>query len=176
MRDVLVFRSGGEELGIESFPAMERSMKAAIQHTNCDDSTFSQLKNGWKHIIEEIQQMPSMSRDKRRGRSRSRSRPVKGSAKGSAEDEGTERRMSDTNGPSSSDPVHHPDVFRTRSLPPVRNPIGESHEGRMMQMMEMQMRKIDLLQRTVARFTFPPIADDGDNDTNDRVSQVPVVL
>jgi hypothetical protein len=54
VRDVLLWRCTGNEMGLDSREALVRAFEEAVRHTNCCENTVSQLTNGYRRIREEL--------------------------------------------------------------------------------------------------------------------------
>jgi hypothetical protein len=54
VRDALLWRCTGSEMGLDSREALVRAFEEAIRHTNCDENTVSQLTNGYRRIREDL--------------------------------------------------------------------------------------------------------------------------
>ena len=53
-RDVLLWRSTGYVLGLDSREALVRCFEQVCRHTQCDENTVSQLTNGFRRIRQEL--------------------------------------------------------------------------------------------------------------------------
>ena len=65
VRDVLLWRSVGSVLGMDSREGLVACFENACRYTNCDDNTVSQLTNGYRRIKEELAGGPAASRQQR---------------------------------------------------------------------------------------------------------------
>ena len=119
VRDVLLWRSTGNALGLDSREALVRAFDEACRHTHCDPDTVSQLTNGYRRIREELAGGPppknrtaaSPARRAQEGAHRSQGgnrHEQRDSGSQAAVAAGEPKRVPalfDPHGPSSSDPI-----------------------------------------------------------------------